>query len=104
MIIDDKKVTETLNEIKTVCNNVNAISSETDIAISYTSMYGFLKSCTSFSHILISLANYKDMSEMLGNWTESDEFVFENVKIIIRANMKGTEEERLINAIEYLKD
>lgn len=103
MIINEQKVNETKKEIKTICDNLNRIDSQTALAICYNELYNFLKTCSSFSHMIISLANYKDMSEMLGNWTDSDEFVFENVKTIIRVCMRGTEEERLINAIEYLK-
>lgn len=104
MIIDEQKVNETKKKIKTICDKLNMIDSQTALAICYNEVYNFLKTCSSFSHMIISLANYKDMSEMLGNWTDSDEIVFENVKTIIRVYMQGTEEERLINAIEYLKD
>lgn len=104
MIINEQKVNETKNEIKILSDNLNTLSSKSELETSYKAMYEFLKKCSSFSHLLISLANYKELREMLGNWTNSDNLAFVTIKSILFANMKGTEEERLINAIEYLKD
>ena len=104
MIINKQKVRDAKNEFKSISYNLNMINSKTEIAKSYNNFYNVLKNCKSFSHLLITLANYKDLCEMLGNWNDTDEFIFENVKTIIFCCMKGTEEERLINAIEYLKD
>lgn len=104
MIINEQKVNETKKEIKTLCDNLNMIDSQTELALSYSEIYKFLKNCSSFSHMIISLANYKDTSDMLGDWTNTDELVFVAIKTIIFANMRGTKEEQLINAIEYLKE
>ena len=104
MIINKQKVNETKNELKSISDNLNMIDSKTKLAKSYNNFYNVLKNCSSFSHLLISLANYKDLCKMLGNWNETDDFIFENVKTIIFYCMRGTEEERLINAIDYLKD
>lgn len=104
MIINEekiKKAKQTMVDNIIVCSIIDATS---PILQCYEEAYNVIKNCTTFSHMLTSLASYKENMVLLDSYTENDKIAIENIFETMRDEMRGTEEERLLQAIEYLKD
>ena len=104
MIINEEKIKnakQTMVDTIMVCSMIDAKS---PLLQCYNEAYNVIKNCTTFSHMLTSLASYKENMVLLDSYTENDKIVIENIFETIKDEIKGTEEERLLKAINYLKE
>ena len=104
MIINEEKIKnakQTMVDTIMVCSMIDATS---PILQCYNEAYNVIKNCSTFSHMLTSLASYKENMVLLDSYTENDKIVIENIFEIIRDEMHGTAEEKLLQAINYLEE
>lgn len=104
MIINKEKIENTKLALQKTFVCCKAIDSKSDITLLFEDLYNIIVECSTFSHMLTSLRNYKECMILLKTFNEDAKNVFDVFVYEIKYYMQGTEEERLLNAIEYLKE
>ena len=104
MIINNEKIENTKKALKETLDCIKAIDSKSNITVLYETFYNIIENCSTFSQMFISLRYYKECMILLNTFDKDAKDVLDSIIYEIKYYMHGTEEERLLKAIEYLKD
>ena len=96
MNIDKNKVEKAKQKMEDFIFVCYAIDREGSFTKQFEAAYKVIKTCECFGSMIISLSHYKALLKKYDNYNKEMDYVFDNIYAIIFENMKGTEEERLL--------
>lgn len=96
MNIDKEKVKKAKEEMEAFIFVCYDIDSEGSFTKQYKSVYKVIKKCECFGSMLILLSHYEIILKKQDNYNKEMDCIFNTIYGIIFENMRGTEEERLL--------